>query len=100
MNVKNLFLAKCALSFFVVMCYLSSSNPGFSADQRKPTISKKPAIGKKHQTEKTTDKQPQIYIEEKEHNIGAIYEGMVATHDFKIKNKGDGDLLIKRVKPG
>ena len=100
MNVKNLFLLKCALSLLIVTFYLSSSNPGFSADQAKPTISKKPALEKKQQAEIKSEKQPQIDIEAKEYNVGAIYEGTLATHDFAIKNKGEGDLLIKRVKPG
>ena len=100
MNVKKLFFLKYALSLLIATFYLSSSNPLFSADQTKPTISKKPVIEKKQQVKKKSEKQPQIYIEKNEHNIGAIYEGTLATHDFTIKNKGDGDLMIKRVKPG
>ena len=95
--MRKLFFLKFASS--VLIC-LSLSNHGFASEQVKPTISKNTAIEKKQQTEKKSEKQPQIVIETKEYNVGAIYEGAVATHDFTIKNKGDGDLLIKRVKPG
>ena len=100
MNVKNLFFLKCALSLLIITFYLSSWNPAFAADQVKPTISKKPSLEKKQQTETKSKKQSQIFIEKKESDIGTIYEGMLATHEFIVKNKGEGDLLIKRVKPG
>jgi hypothetical protein len=100
MNVKNLFFLKSALSLLIVTFYLSSWNPAFAADQVKPTISKKPALEKKQQTETKSEKQSQIFIETKEYDVGTIYEEMLATHDFIIKNKGEGDLLIQRVKPG
>ena len=101
--MKNLFFLKCALSLLILLIitfYLSSWNPAFAADQVKPTISKKPALEKKQQTETKSKKQSQIFIEKKESDIGTIYEGMLATHEFIVKNKGEGDLLIKRVKPG
>ncbi len=98
--MKNLFFLKCALSLLIVTFYLSSWNPAYATDQVNPTISKKPAPEKKPQTETKSEKQSQIFIEKKEYDVGTIYEGMLATHDFTVKNKGEGDLLIKRVKPG
>ena len=98
--MKNLFFSKYALSLLIVAFYLSSWTPAFAADQVKPTISKKPALEKKKQLETKSEKQSQIFIEKKEYDVGTIYEGMLATHDFTVKNKGEGDLLIKRVKPG
>ncbi len=100
MNEKNLFFLKCALSMLIIAFYLSSWNPAFAAEQVKPTISKKQALDKTQQVETKSEKQSQIFIEKKEYDIGTIYEGMLATHDFTVKNKGEGDLLIKRVKPG
>jgi len=100
MNVKNLFFLKCALSLLIATFYLSLWNPAFAVDQVKPTISKKSALEKNQQTEAKSEKQSQIFIEKKEYDVGTIYEGMLATHDFTVKNKGEGDLLIKRVKPG
>ena len=98
--MKNLFFLKFTLSLLLVAFYLSSWKPAFAADQVKPTISQKPALEKKQQTEAKSEKQSQIFIEKKEYDVGIIYEGMLATHDFTVKNKGEGDLLIKRVKPG
>lgn len=98
--MKNLFFSKYALSLLIVAFYLSSWTPAFAADQVKPTISKKPALEKKQQGKTKSEKQSQIFIEKKEYDVGTIYEGMLATHDFTVKNKGEGDLLIKRVKPG
>ena len=79
---------------------MSSWNTAFAADQVKATISKKPALEKTQQVKTKSEKQSQIFIEKKECDVGTIYEGMLATHDFIVKNKGEGDLLIKRVKPG
>ncbi len=98
--MKNLFFSKYALSLLIVAFYLSSWTPAFAADQVKPTISKKPALEKKQKGKTKSEKQSQIFIEKKEYDVGTIYEGMLATHDFTVKNKGEGDLLIKRVKPG
>ena len=98
--MKNLFFLKCALSMLIIAFYLSSWNPAFAAEQVKATVSKKPALEEKQQGETKSEKQSQIFIEKKEYDIGTIYEGMLATHDFTVKNKGEGDLLIKRVKPG
>ena len=98
--MKNLFFLKCALSLLIITFYMSSWNTAFAADQVKATISTKQALEKKPQTETKSEKQSQIFIEKKEYDVGTIYEGMLATHDFIVKNKGEGDLLIKRVKPG
>ena len=97
--MKNLFFLKCALSFFIIF-YLSLCNPALAGDQVNPTTSEKPTLEKKQQTDTKSEKQSKIFIEKKEYDVGTIYEGMLATHDFIVKNNGEGDLLIKRVKPG
>lgn len=99
-NVKNLYVQKCALSLFMLFFCLTSRNQALSADQVKTTVSKKPALEKKQQTETKSEKQPKIVIEANEYDVGSIYEGMPAKHDFKVKNNGEGDLLINRVKAG
>ncbi len=43
---------------------------------------------------------PRLVLEEKEFDFGRVYEGVVLTHSFKIKNEGDGPLKIIRVNPG
>jgi len=98
--VKNLFFLKCALSLLIVSFYLSSWNSALSADQDKPTISKASALEKKQQTKTNSEKQSEIFIKTNEYDVGKIYEGAFATHSFMVKNKGEGDLLINKVKPG
>jgi hypothetical protein len=43
---------------------------------------------------------PRLILEEKAHDFGKVQEGDVIEHTFQIFNKGDGPLLIGRVKPG
>jgi hypothetical protein len=43
---------------------------------------------------------PRLILEEKSHDFGRVQEGDVVEHTFRIFNKGDGPLLIGRVKPG
>ena len=41
---------------------------------------------------------PGLYLKEREVNLGTIYEGAEVTHEFVIKNKGQGELNILRIK--
>jgi len=41
---------------------------------------------------------PSLYISEKSADLGVIYEGGEATHEFTLTNKGQGELNILRVK--
>jgi len=43
---------------------------------------------------------PRIWIEAKEFDLKEVEEGTVVTHAFKVLNKGDQTLEIKRVNPG
>ena len=95
--MKNSVLFRCALSLLIASFCLASQCKIISAD--KPAV-KTPDFEKKQQTKTKNEKQPEIFIETKEHDVGKVYEGTLATHTFIVKNKGDGDLLIKRVKPG
>jgi hypothetical protein len=45
-------------------------------------------------------KLPEMFLKNKEYDVGEVYEGTAVTHTFIIKNKGKGDLLIRSVKPG
>ena len=44
--------------------------------------------------------QPKIVIEAMRHDLGEIFERDVYKHKFAIKNTGDAELVIKKVKPG
>ena len=95
--MNNLFFQKCALDLCIIALCLSPWGPAFAKDQLKPT---KPALVKKQPIKTKNEQHPQIYMETKEHDVGTIFEGMLAKYDFIVKNKGTGDLLINRVKPG
>ena len=43
---------------------------------------------------------PRLVIEAKEFDFKEVEEGKVITHTFKVLNKGDQTLEIKRVNPG
>ena len=99
--MKNSYVQKFVFSIFMLVFCLTSRNQALSADQIKKTVSDvKPSVEQKQKTEPTSEKKPKIVIEAKEYDVGSIYEGMPAKHDFKVKNNGEGDLLINRVKPG
>ena len=44
--------------------------------------------------------QPKALIEEKRHDLGEVYEQDKYSHQFSVKNIGDADLKIEKVKPG
>ena len=43
---------------------------------------------------------PTILIEEKRFDFGEIYEQDRYRHEFTVKNTGNADLKIEKVKPG
>ena len=45
-------------------------------------------------------KTPVIKVEVKSHDLGEVYEAKSYKYTFKVKNVGDADLKIDRVKPG
>lgn len=46
------------------------------------------------------DKAPRIVIEQMRYDMGEVYEQKVYKHKFKVKNTGNADLRIEKVKPG
>ncbi len=40
---------------------------------------------------------PRIWIEKTDHDFGTVKQGSIVRHDFRLKNAGDGLLLIKDV---
>lgn len=53
-----------------------------------------------HITRVLAQAKPSIVIEEMRHDLGEIFEKEVYTHRFAVKNEGDLDLVIEKVKPG
>lgn len=43
---------------------------------------------------------PRLVLEEQVHDSGRVREGRMIGHTFRILNKGDQPLRIKKVKPG
>jgi len=86
--------------FLVISFYLGTHTVIFSASQEKPAISKTPSVEKKQQSKAVNKPIPEIFLETKEYDGGAVYEGAVVTHSFTVKNKGKGELRIISVKPG
>ena len=58
-----------------------------------------PAMSQDDDAAKDTAK-PRIVIEEMRHQLGDVYEAEKYTHVFTVKNAGDADLKIEKVKPG
>ena len=98
--MKSLFLLKWVFFFCAVSFYLGTQNIAFSASQEKATVSKTPPAEKKQPPKESDEPLPEIFLETKEHDSGAVYEGNVVTHTFAVKNKGKGELRIQSVKPG
>jgi len=46
------------------------------------------------------EKKPAAALAEPTYNFGNVVDGTIVTHDFILQNKGDGELIIKDVKPG
>ena len=53
-----------------------------------------------HITTAQAEGKPKIVIDEMRHDLGEIFETDVYKHKFTIKNDGDADLVIEKVKPG
>jgi hypothetical protein len=98
--VKSSVLLKWGLFLSIALFCLGIRSGDISASQEKPAISKLPPVEKKQPAEASNEKLPEIFLESTEHDGGAVYEGSVITHSFIVKNKGEGDLLIKKVRPG
>jgi hypothetical protein len=98
--VKSSIFLKWGVFFLMVSFYLGTQNVTFSASQEKATVSKTPPAEKKQPPKESDEPLPEIFLETKEHDSGAVYEGNVVTHTFAVKNKGKGELRIQSVKPG
>jgi hypothetical protein len=53
-----------------------------------------------HATRVLAQAKPSIVIEEMRHDLGEIFEQEVYKHKFAVKNEGELDLVIEKVKPG
>ena len=42
---------------------------------------------------------PVIFVDEKQHDWGSVYQGETVIHKFSVANRGGSDLEIKRIKP-
>ncbi len=47
----------------------------------------------------TSVKKPEIFFENPDFNFGKVYKGNKVEHVFKLENKGNDTLEIKKVKP-
>ena len=98
--MKSSALLKWVMFFLAISFYLGTHNIIFSASQEKPAISKTPSVEKKQPSKADDELIPEIVLETKEHDGGAVYEGAMVTNSFTVKNKGKGELRIISVKPG
>lgn len=98
--MNNSVSLKWGLCLLIVSLCLVIGNGSITASQEKPIISKTPTVEKNQQSKVKGEKLPEIFLETSEYDAGEVYEGTSVTHSFIIKNKGKGDLLIKKVKPG
>lgn len=46
------------------------------------------------------EKGPRLVLEKQEFDFGEVKEGTEISHEFKVLNRGDSALVIKRVSPG
>jgi len=49
--------------------------------------------------ERATVSGPKLFIKERSFDFGQVKEGSSAEHTFRVQNKGDQVLQIKKVKP-
>ena len=96
MNTNN----KIFLASLLIFCFLFSCN---DAVQKVNKNDKKLStdLVKNNQSLKNNSKeiiQPIIEILQSEYDFGIIKQGEKATHDYKIKNIGNSDLLITSAK--
>ena len=98
--MKSSALLKWVMFFLAISFYSGTHNIIFSASQEKPAISKTPSVEKKQPSKATDEPLPEIVLETREHDGGTVYEGVVVTNSFTVKNKGKGELRIISVKPG
>ena len=98
--MKNLVLLKLLVCFFIVSFCSGIWSVYILASQEKPTINKTIAVEKKQQPKISDENLPEIFLETPEHDAGIVNQGTIVSHSFIVKNKGKGDLLIKKVRPG
>jgi len=98
--MKKFVLLKLLVCFFILYLCSGIWSGCFSASQKKPNIKKTIAVEKKQQSKVSNENLPEIFIETTEYDAGVVYQGTIVSHSFIIKNKGKGDLHIKKVRPG
>jgi len=98
--MKDSVLLKWLVCFFIVAFYSGTLSLTPTVAQKKKAIATPKDGVKKQQTEAVSANQPEIVIERKDYDAGEVYEGAEVVHSFIVKNKGKGELLINKVKPG
>ena len=98
--MKDSAFLKWLACFFIVIFFLGIVPLSPSFAQEKTAIATKKEGVKKQPSEAASANQPEIRIETKEYEAGEVYVGNEVVHSFIVKNKGKGELLINKVKPG
>lgn len=91
MEFRSFFITGVAFAILFVGCGNEHIN---SSD--KPTDIK---LVSKHSIKKSKGN-PSIFIPENSYEFPSVVEGKKVTHDFIVKNKGNAELIIDRVKTG
>ncbi len=83
------------VALFVMVC---SWLPAWAEKAPKDANSK--ANDKNVQKQPAAAKQPRMVIDIPNYDAGEVWEGEDVVHTFIIKNKGDAQLNVTKVKPG
>lgn len=87
--MRRVVLPVLGLIFFAVL-FSACLNPALSVESSQPASSQPPPAGKT----------PSISIAENTYDFGEVTEDGMVSHDFIVKNTGEGPLEINQVRPG
>ena len=90
-NIKKVFYV------IVTFCFLALSFPFHSWSEEG---SKSTPKDQDTQAQAPAQKHPQISFDSKRYDVGEVWEGEMISHTFTVKNTGEAQLDIYRVKPG
>ena len=80
-----------SIAFVIVSCN-NNKNPGIPDNALNPDLIKNPATAS---SSKEKTKLPEIQFEEETYDFGTIKEGEKISHDFKFRNTGNAELIIR-----
>ena len=89
MRCRTLF---AAVAIFALLCFATAEAAAPKAADKKPAT-ESPSV-------ETPSGTPQADLPELSFNFDPVVDGTQVTHDFAIKNTGDGPLAIHQVKTG